>query len=642
MFKMNSPKLKTKALFCILTIFVFIAIILFQGTHLNISASDYDESWAKDVIEHFLERGIISPDENGKIEPRKPMTRAEVAIIINKALNFTKTAEINYTDVKSTDFFYKDLQIAKGMGYMIGGGDNQPFRPNEPITRQEMSIIVSRVLELQPNVEAAEIFNDFEEIPTYEAKGAIGAMADPAVKVLEGIGDGLFAPNSDITRDQAYTMVYRAEKIYRELQSGEREYSSVNIFQRETVGNTLMTQNYHNVSIYSQDTSLKNIVVWGDLTIQGSASDSGIRIDDVIVKGNTYIYGGEQIKISNSKLNAVVINNINDSAILEFNEKSSASKILINSGAVINAPAMTVSDIVISGTPENAVVYINALLVENIELQSSSAVNIIGGIVRELVIDEKAENTVVFIEKPVNIVNATISSSAVVYGQGTLIAANLKTSRTVIVPLDTKVTDMFGRVISENENDKTSDVAEQNNNQSYDTGNTGNSYNNNNSDIQYNQWDYYNSNQNNTQNQNPPPNSNNNNSTGQQNNQNNQSNQNNNQGNQNNQDNGEQNHSETNEAHKLPEEIWAKFINESEIILIIEHRDELHVNIYPVVNGAINYDPPFIVIASREYGNHNGVSGYILKIDSSLNVNGQYKLIVFIDDNRREIIIQSN
>ena len=169
---MTKRMYKSKIIIYILVIFTLVSSV----PTVYAADVDYAESWAKEVIVYYIERGVVFPDEDGNIQPRKPMMRAEVAMLINKSLGFTKTAEINYTDVTPIDSFYKDLQIAKGMGYMIGGGDKQPFRPYDPITRQEMSILVARVLELQPNIEAAKIFVDFDDMPTDEAKGAIGAI----------------------------------------------------------------------------------------------------------------------------------------------------------------------------------------------------------------------------------------------------------------------------------------------------------------------------------------------------------------------------------------------------------------------------------------------------------------------------------
>ena len=453
-------------------IYLLIVFVLFTATALrqfcqpayaaeDSSTSDYDNSWAKDVISHYIQRGVIIPDKDGNVEPRKAMTRVEVAILINKALNFTKTAEISYTDVTSADSFYKDLQIAKGMGYMIGGGDKQPFRPNAPITRQEMSILVSRILELQLNIEAAKIFADFDKIPTDEAKGAIGAMADPTVKVLEGIGNGLFDPNADITRDQAYTMIYRAEKIYLELQSGKRQYLSVDIIQKETFGNLSITKNYHDVNVYSQDVILQNIVIWGDLSIHRNISGN-VALNNVTVKGNTYIYGGDLIKIDNSKLNILTVDKDNNTIYLDFSGTSSVSKIFANSGLFINAPAMTIPNIIISETEKSAIVSIKGLLIENLEVQSRAYVNIMDGIVQDLLIGHSASDTVVFVEQSAHIIDAVVNCAAAIRGKGTVISVILNTDKAVISTEHTKITDNRGNINTNNGKDDKKDTSTQN------------------------------------------------------------------------------------------------------------------------------------------------------------------------------------
>ena len=638
---------------------------------------DYEESWAKDVISHYIKRGVVFPDENGNIEPRKAMTRAEVAMLINNALSFTKTAEINYTDVTPQDSFYKDLQIAKGMGYMIGGGERQPFRPYDPITRQEMSILVARVLELQHNINSAKIFVDFDEIPTDEAKGAIGSMADSKVKVLEGIGDGLFAPNADITRDQAYTMIYRAEKIYLELQRGEREYSSVNIFQRETFGAPTVTKNYHNISIYSQEATLENIVIWGDLTIHGSVLNGSVSLDDITVKGNTYIYGGESIKISNSELNTVVINKESDSVNFNLSGASEVAKITASSNASINAPAMKIPEIVIvSQAEKNPNVSLDAMLIENIDINSRSVVNITNGIVQSLLIDYGAFDAVVEVEESASIISATVNDVAAIYGEGMVASVRANTLGAIILTENTNVTDISGNTVttntSNNSNNSTSSQNMQNDNNiyiPYPTDNTNNidSNNTNSNNNIYIPWDNYipypSNNTNNidnsnttTNNTNTAPPANNNPPSGQQTNQPEQGNQNNSQGNNNNNQSNSQGQGGGNtntQSVKEPENssksqitpiseltnIMISVIDPKTIVLYMDNYGDIGFNVYRGIkeNNKIIIDYEYIITFKCEYGNINGMSGYIITLND--DIDDSYPYIIKIEDYPNNIVV---
>ena len=523
---MTKRTYKDKIIVYILVIFMLVSVI----PAVYAADVDYAESWAKDVITYYIERGVVFPDDDGNIQPRKPMTRAEVAMLINKSLGFTKTAEINYTDVMPIDPFYKDLQIAKGMGYMIGGGEKQPFRPYDPITRQEMSILVARVLELQPNIEAAKIFVDFDDMPTDEAKGAIGAMADPSVKVLEGVGEGLFDPNYNITRDQAYTMIYRAEKIYWELQSGKRQYSSINVFQKEPFGDISIQKNYNNVEVFSQEITLRNITVWGDLTIHGGVNSGNIELDNVIIKGNTNIHGGDSVKINNGKLNIVTIKKAVGAVQLDFAGTSSVSKISAHSEVTINATSMTIPEITISETMEDAAISISAANVGNIDIESGAIVSIETGVVQGLTIGYSADGTVVYVQEPATVVNATVKSMAGIGGKGTVTTAKLSSLGALVTTPYTKITDMFGNTFA-NDADGKALISEPTQNPTA-ASNTDNTNNSNNSELEaYLAWynTYINS-----QNQNQNQNSNNSNNSNNTNNSNNNSNINNNTDNANN------------------------------------------------------------------------------------------------------------
>lgn len=69
--------------------------------------SDMTEAlWAVKAVNHVYEKGIIAGVGDGKFEPNRVITRAEVVKIIMAMTGDTETTELPFDDVKETDWFY--------------------------------------------------------------------------------------------------------------------------------------------------------------------------------------------------------------------------------------------------------------------------------------------------------------------------------------------------------------------------------------------------------------------------------------------------------------------------------------------------------------------------------------------------------
>jgi len=172
-----------------------------------VNLSDISGNWASEQISKWVNQGLIKGYEDGTFKPDKAVTRAEFVTMLNRVFALQNTAATaEFKDVKSTDWFYQDVAAAKAAGYLSGYEDGT-FRPNNPMTRQEVAKIVSQYLKLAP-VTTEVTFTD---------ASAIGAWAEDAVKALvankliSGYPDGSFKPANSITRAEAVVILDRAK-----------------------------------------------------------------------------------------------------------------------------------------------------------------------------------------------------------------------------------------------------------------------------------------------------------------------------------------------------------------------------------------------------------------------------------------------
>ena len=94
------------------------ALIIFCRITTVSFASDWENHWASDNINILISKSIVSGDEQGNINPDKPIKRSECVKVINKILNLTQTGANNLKDIDETKWYYNDFLIAQKAGYI--------------------------------------------------------------------------------------------------------------------------------------------------------------------------------------------------------------------------------------------------------------------------------------------------------------------------------------------------------------------------------------------------------------------------------------------------------------------------------------------------------------------------------------------
>lgn len=107
-----------------------------------------------------------------------------------------------FTDVKVTDWFYKDIQFVYENNLMSGTGENT-FSPDATTTRGMIVTILYR-LAGQPKA-SGEVFADVPAGQYYSDAVAWASRHG----IVGGYGNGSFGPNDPITREQMAAILYR-------------------------------------------------------------------------------------------------------------------------------------------------------------------------------------------------------------------------------------------------------------------------------------------------------------------------------------------------------------------------------------------------------------------------------------------------
>lgn len=166
-----------------------------------------DVEWAKMPITYLAERGIVSGRGNGVFAPHDTVTREEfVKLVVAAFATNTKGTNCNFADVAADRWSYQYIATASELG-LVTGVDANNFNPTGGITRENLAVILYRAYKLAgKDVNASGLsFTDAKNISDY-AKDAVAALVK--IGVMNGMGDGTFAPKAVVTRAQSAKAIY--------------------------------------------------------------------------------------------------------------------------------------------------------------------------------------------------------------------------------------------------------------------------------------------------------------------------------------------------------------------------------------------------------------------------------------------------
>ncbi|MEO3945848.1 glycosyl hydrolase 53 family protein [Gorillibacterium sp. CAU 1737] len=104
--------------------------------------------WAKDAILNVSAAGLMNGYPDGRFGPNRSMTRAELATIVARWMNLSGETTASFSD---TDGHWAESSIGlvQKAGYLLGLPDGS-FQPDRPVTRAEVATLVNRVLKRGP------------------------------------------------------------------------------------------------------------------------------------------------------------------------------------------------------------------------------------------------------------------------------------------------------------------------------------------------------------------------------------------------------------------------------------------------------------------------------------------------------------
>ncbi|CAG7645721.1 S-layer homology domain-containing protein [Paenibacillus allorhizosphaerae] len=242
----------------------FLIFSMLASTFLPVLASgaeaefkDIAESYAQREIMSLAEAGIISGYEDGYFQPRKEMTRAELAKIIALTMGLKENANkaVMFKDVDATSWYagYVGSLVEHGIAQ---GTSETSFSPDAKVTREELVVFFIRALGLENAANQAAVELNLSDIAYISS----WAKADVLLAFQLGLANGIensdgtlrFDPKNNAERQALARLAYeisinKAKFVDRVRESGDKKATSteeaVTATELPTVSNILAVDN---------------------------------------------------------------------------------------------------------------------------------------------------------------------------------------------------------------------------------------------------------------------------------------------------------------------------------------------------------------------------------------------------------------
>lgn len=132
-------------------------------------------------------------------------------LLLTVSLLTAAASAASFSDV-SKDAWYSDaVEYVSELGIMVGDAEGN-FNPDKPVTRAEMAAVICRTLEkTRSKDEYAAVYleaENFSDVPAnHWANGYINKVS--FLKIASGYGNGRFGPSDNLTYEQAVTLIVR-------------------------------------------------------------------------------------------------------------------------------------------------------------------------------------------------------------------------------------------------------------------------------------------------------------------------------------------------------------------------------------------------------------------------------------------------
>ena len=168
--------------------------------------------WAVDAINKMVGIGVINGMGGNLFRPDNSVTREQFTKMVVEMFGIEIGSQsCSFSDVASGEWYYEYIAAAENAGIIK---DRQGyFGVSEPMTRQDMALMIGSALELRIGELSGyeHMFSDNDSIAGYAAKSILSLVGKGVIK---GYEDNTFRPLNNSTRAEAAQMLYNVYEAF--------------------------------------------------------------------------------------------------------------------------------------------------------------------------------------------------------------------------------------------------------------------------------------------------------------------------------------------------------------------------------------------------------------------------------------------
>jgi len=258
--------------------------------------------WASSQISYMNSKGILQGDNGVTFRPNDEITKAEFVKILNHTFGLKRTTTINYSDVKTADWFYSEFQAATYYGYLTVFQNTTTkayyTNPRKDLTREEAAALIARYLNLEakssyaPFTDSSSIASAYKNyvIACYEA-GIITGDYNASKQLV-------FRPKDTLSRAEASTIIYKAAgSIYSSNTNG----ADTGAFAKNAV-------------INKSGLTISNASITGTIYVTEGVENGTVSFSGCYFPGTVVVSGAATVNFSNCTIGSLVINTYSGSS----------------------------------------------------------------------------------------------------------------------------------------------------------------------------------------------------------------------------------------------------------------------------------------------------------------------------------------
>ncbi|SHH51312.1 S-layer homology domain-containing protein [Anaerosphaera aminiphila DSM 21120] len=177
---------------------IILAILLLNSSsvYAKESFSDVKNHWAEKYISYLIDNNYIVGYSDNSFKPDNTISKAEVCAVVNRIFDLRETEDISFTDVNSSNWYYRDVQIASKYKYIDTTSNSFS---NSSVKRVELMQIINKLYNFKDDSKDYMYFNDLNSF-NQEEKNTVGALLKDGI--ITGYDDYKFKGDNEVSRSE--------------------------------------------------------------------------------------------------------------------------------------------------------------------------------------------------------------------------------------------------------------------------------------------------------------------------------------------------------------------------------------------------------------------------------------------------------